>query len=584
MKYRVVRFFSCLLLLAVSSVALAQSGFSQSNNPFSSEPEFLPVEQAFTPEVRKDDEGITVSFNIEPGYYLYKHQFKVTPAEALKQPINFPASETHVDEFFGETQIFRGYLEFGVKLDATMAEQGVELQYQGCADAGLCYPPTRINLASETQPATAAATPSEQTNVSPDNGSNSGLFGLETQTLGVSLLLFFILGIGLAFTPCVFPMYPILSSVVIGDKPRTFKNALWLSFVYVQGMAITYSLLGLVVALAGMQYQAYFQHPVVLIVLSIAFGLFALSMLGLFTLQLPSSLQSKLQAISGQQKGGRVGGVFTIGVISGLVASPCTTAPLTGALLYIAQSGDVVSGAAILYALSLGMGVPLIIFGVSGGKLLPKVGAWMDMIKHAFGWLLLAVVVVLLERLLSTEQTFWLWLTYFASLAVFMGQHLKTLGHTTAKIILFVLLVAGIVFGSQWQYDKRERAQQAHALFTQVATLAELEDKVATAAQQQQWVMVDLYADWCVACKEFEQYTFADERVRAELESMLLLQADVTANNGSDQQLLSEYRVLGLPTVMFFSPDGEEVTDWRITGFKDADAFISHVKRMKSAQ
>lgn len=581
MKYWLVIGLSCALLILSSPLTAAQSGFSQANNPFSSEPEFLPVEQAFSPEVRETEQGLLVSFNIEPGYYLYKHQFKVMPTSALTQPLNFPASETHVDEFFGETQIFRDYLEFNVSLDRPHTEQPIQLQYQGCADAGLCYPPTRINLASAAPTATNA-TP--QSNANDNNASNTTLFGLETQSLGISLVLFFILGIGLAFTPCVFPMYPILSGVVIGDKPRTFKNALWLSFVYVQGMAITYSLLGLVVALAGMQYQAYFQHPAVLIILSVAFGLFALSMLGLFTLQLPSSLQSKLQAFSGQQQGGRVGGVFTIGVISGLVASPCTTAPLSGALLYIAQSGDVISGAAILYALSLGMGVPLIIFGVSGGKLLPKAGAWMDMVKHGFGWLLLAVVVVLIERLLSTEQTFWLWLTYFASLAVFMGQHLRTLKHPIAKGVLFLLLVGGLVAGTQWQYDKRERAQQAHALFTQVTTLADIEAQVALASEQNQWVMLDLYADWCVACKEFEQYTFADEDVRQTLQSVRLLQADVTANNAVDQKLLTEYRVLGLPTVIFFSPDGEEMTEWRITGFKDADAFINHLNQMKASR
>ena len=579
MKQSVVSLISVLLLLTISNLTLAQSNFAQANNPFNSEAEFLPVEQAFSPEVR-GEQTLTVSFNIQPGYYLYKHQFNVSPADALAQPINFPASEAHVDEFFGETQIFRDYLEFDVQLNPDYQGQPVQIQYQGCADAGLCYPPTwiELNAGNGQQSANSASAPATMTSPS------TGLLGLEQQTMLVSLALFFALGIGLAFTPCVFPMYPILSSVVIGDKPRTFKNALWLSFIYVQGMAITYSLLGLVVALAGMQYQAYFQHPAVLIVLSVAFALFALSMLGLYTLQLPASWQNKLQTISGQQKGGSITGVFIIGMISGLVASPCTTAPLSGALLYIAQSGDIAAGAAILYALSLGMGVPLIIFGVSGGKLLPKAGAWMQVIKHGFGWLLLAVVVVLVERLLATQQAFWLWISYFAAMAVFMGQHLLTLSRWLARGLLFIVLVGSIVAGTYWQIDKLERAEQAHQLFTQVETLAQIDQQVAAASQAGQWVMVDLYADWCVACKEFEQYTFAEATVQAELATMQLLQADVTANDAIDQAVLEQYQVLGLPTVLFFNPQGEEMTQWRVTGFKDAEAFVQHLQAMKATQ
>lgn len=573
---------SSVILFAVtllfSACSIAQSPFTQANNPFSSEPEFLPVDQAFAPEVDAG-EPVTVRFTIQPGYYLYKHQFKVTPSDALAQPINFPPSKPHVDEFFGETQVFRNFLQFDVDLKDNVDATQVTLQYQGCADAGLCYPPTSIPLFEKSP---AAKTPLS-TQVTSDVSNTGSLFGLQQRSLVVSLALFFILGIGLAFTPCVFPMYPILSSIVIGDKPRTFKNALWLSFIYVQGMAITYSLLGLLVALAGMQYQAYFQHPAVLIVLSVAFGFFALSMLGVFNLQLPSSWQTKLQALSGQQQGGNVTGVFIIGVISGLVASPCTTAPLSGALLYIAQSGNVISGATILYALSLGMGVPLIIFGVSGGKLLPKAGPWMNLVKHAFGWLLLAVVVVLLERLLSTQHALWLWISYFAALAVFMGQHLKTLRHIAARIVLYLVLVASVVAGSYWQFDKLERAEQVHGMFTTVTTLADVEQQVQKASERQQWVMLDLYADWCVACKEFEQYTFSDPEVRAALKGMTLLQADVTASNATNQQLLNQFQVLGLPTVLFFNPQGNEVTQWRITGFKDAEQFLRHINAMKAA-
>ncbi|MGM0526306.1 MAG: protein-disulfide reductase DsbD [Pseudomonadota bacterium] len=565
MKKTAVSFFA----LAIIFFTQLSVSYAQSTNPFSNEPEFLPVEQAFEPEVSQQ-QPLLVSFNIKPGYYLYKQQFKVEPAEALEQPINFPPSESHVDEFFGESQVFRDYLEFSIAIKPEYQDQSITLRYQGCADAGLCYPPTTIQL----QDAKSTAATQEE--------ADPGLFELDKQPLSWSLVVFFVLGIGLAFTPCVFPMYPILSSVVIGDRPRTFKNAFWLSFVYVQGMAITYSLLGLVVALAGMQYQAYFQHPAVLIVLSIAFAAFALSMLGVYSIQLPATWQTKLQTLSGRQKGGNTIGVFLIGVISGLVASPCTTAPLSGALLYIAQSGDVTSGAAILYALSLGMGVPLIIFGVSGGKLLPKAGAWMDIIKHGFGWLLLAVVVVLLERLLSTQQSFVLWLVYFVALAAFMGQHLLTLKKPVARVLLLIILVGGSSSGIYWQVNKLNNAQQVHSLFTQVNNLSDIEQQLQQARANDQWVMLDLYADWCVACKEFEQYTFADKQVREQLASFKLLQADVTANNSVDQEILSKFQVLGLPTVLFFSPNGEQQTNWRITGFKDAEAFLQHIEQMKA--
>lgn len=573
-----------LLLISWMLSATSFATFAQTTNPFSNDDEFLPVAEAFNPEIKQRNGQWFASFTIEPGYYLYQHQFAIYPADAQPQAFSFPPAEPHHDEFFGETQIYRQYVELQLPIDSDYPASEIELQYQGCADAGLCYPPTRIKLtqASPSRSSEPAVGQAALSDVAPDSEADS--WQLAEQSLLVSLGVFFLLGIGLAFTPCVFPMYPILSSVVIGDKPKTLKNTLWLSFIYVQGMAITYSLLGLVVALAGMQYQAYFQHPAVLIVLSVAFAAFALSMLGAYTLQLPARWQSKLQTLSGQQQGGNTLGVFVIGVISGLVASPCTTAPLSGALLYIAQSGDVISGAAILYALSLGMGVPLIIFAVSGGKLLPKAGAWMNLVKHAFGWLLLAVVVFLLERLLSTSQAMWLWILYFVALATHMAHHLGLLRSRLAQILLYLVLVAGTVTGIHWQLQKQQLAEQAHALFEPVTNLEQIQAKVAAATQQQQWVMIDLYADWCVACKEFEQYTFSDAKVQAALADMTRLQADVTATNRTNQAILDHYQVLGLPTVLFINPEGQEVTAWRVTGFKDADSFRQHVKQMKSAQ
>ncbi|HAR55666.1 MAG TPA: protein-disulfide reductase DsbD [Idiomarina baltica] len=558
---------STILFALISWNLLTANAVAQSSNIFDQQPEFLTVDQAFNVQVLSE-KPLTIGIEIQPGYYLYQHAFKLTPASALTRPIDYPPAESHVDEFFGESQVYRNYVELTYSLNAGVNE--VTFHYQGCADAGLCYPPeTRtIGVQSDTnEPIKAASNPTE----------NNQVEQVDLATLG----LFFLLGIGLAFTPCVFPMYPIISATVVGDKPKTLKNLVFLAFIYVQGMAITYSLLGLIVASMGMQFQAYFQHPAIIATLAIAFAIFAMSMLDIINLQLPSGWQSRLDQISRNQSGGRIAGVFSIGVISGLVASPCTTAPLSGALLFVAQTGEWLSGAILLYALSLGMGLPLIVFAASGGRLLPKAGAWMNIIKHLLGWLLLAAVVFLLERLFNDTVSFFLWLTYFVGLAVYMGRHINDLKHPLSRTLLYLLVTATAVAGSYWQVDKYYSVKQTHGFFTQVETRAALEQQLNNARQSQQWVMVDLYADWCVACKEFEQYTFSRRSVQSALSEFKKLQIDVTANTAEHKQLLSDYQVLGLPTLLFFSPNGEELKQWRVTGFLDEDAFNEHLQKMK---
>lgn len=567
------RFITCLtaLTLVFALVAPAQSVQS---NPFKQDNQFLSVDQAFDFDSEVNGKKVTVSWVVAPEYYLYQHRFKVVPENALNAALELPQGESHNDEFFGESVVYRDYVEWSFTLDPDFSGNTITIQYQGCADAGLCYPPTEKQISLTTN-GSEAETEAANTVTNTD----SGLFGIGEQHLIITLLLFFALGIGLAFTPCVFPMYPILSGVVLGNRERNWKNTLWLSFIYVQGMAITYSLLGLVVASAGMQYQAYFQHPVVLIVLAALFALFALSMFGAYTLQLPVSWQSKLQSLSGQQSGGNVVGVFIIGAISGLVASPCTTAPLSGALLFIAQSGDIVSGAAILYALSLGMGVPLILFGLSGGKLLPKAGAWMNVVKQFFGWLLLAVTLFLVERLIPTAISMWLWIFYFilaaVSLAVAINQSLRT----TTKVITIVLLAVAATAGTYWQVNKAQLEQKSHGLFTVVSNVNDIQQQ---AAESDRWVMLDLYADWCVACKEFEQYTFSDEQVQTQFQEFKLIQADVTRNNAQDVEILSRYKVLGLPTILFFDPKGKERPEYRVTGYMNAEDFKKHLEKIVS--
>lgn len=566
------RFITCLAALTMV-FAVVTPAHSVQSNPFQQDNQFLSVDQAFDFDSEVNGNKVTVSWVVAPEYYLYQHRFKVIPENALAADPQLPQGESHSDEFFGESIVYRDYVEWSFTLNPEFSGNTITVQYQGCADAGLCYPPTekQLKLSSTSETGSGSTT-------APPN-TDSSLFGIGEQHLIITLLLFFALGIGLAFTPCVFPMYPILSGVVLGNRERNWKNTLWLSFIYVQGMAITYSLLGLVVASAGMQYQAYFQHPVVLIVLAALFALFALSMFGAYTLQLPISWQSKLQSLSGQQSGGNVVGVFIIGAISGLVASPCTTAPLSGALLFIAQSGDMVRGAAILYALSLGMGVPLILFGLSGGKLLPKAGAWMNVVKQFFGWLLLAVTLFLIERLIPTSISMWLWIFYFilaaVSLAVSISQPLRT----TTKVITIVLLAAAATTGSYWQVNKAQLEQKSHGLFTVVSNVSDIQQQIA---ESDRWVMLDLYADWCVACKEFEQYTFSDEQVQAQFQEFKLIQADVTRNNAQDVEILSRYKVLGLPTILFFDPEGNERSEYRVTGYMNAEDFEKHLEKIVS--
>ena len=420
---------------------------------------------------------------------------------------------------------------------------------------------------------------------------------LKQESLLLTLIAFFVGGLLLSFTPCVFPMYPILTGIIVGQSkngtPLTTKKAFTLSFVYVQGMAVTYTLLGIVVALAGAKFQAVFQHPIVLISLSVLFIFLALSMFGLFNLALPASWQNKLNAMSNQQKGGSYAGVLMMGVISGLVASPCTTAPLTGALLYISQTGDVVLGASALYALSLGMGLPLLVLGSSGGKLLPKAGAWMNIIKNIFGLLLLAVPIFLLERFIPEVASQALWaLLILASASYFYvanqnhaaiqkSQQEKGFWFGLRSLVIFLMLFFGANMTYQLVFPNSSTIANSaqHPSFKQVTSLTQLQTEVKKANEQGKTVMVDLYADWCIACKEFEKYTFVDSQVQQALSNTVWLQIDMTDFDSPDNaELVQHYTILGLPSILFFDLQGNELTKLRTTGFVGANEFSAHIQ------
>lgn len=584
-----------------SSINAQESIFDTSSSSlFSNDDEFLKVDEAFTFNFDQQNDKLKISFVIAEGYYLYRHQFKFTTDNAKIIPVILPVGDDHEDEFFGIQKIYTGQLNFTIDIiEANISEinnpASITVRYQGCAEKGLCYPPTKkkIELNQITSLNGENQNTSSQISVPASSEQNQLADMLKQDSLLLTLFAFFVGGLLLSFTPCVFPMYPILTGIIVGQgETLTAKKAFTLSFFYVQGMAITYTILGIVVALAGAQFQAIFQHPAVLIGLSILFIFLALSMFGMFNLALPSSWQNRLNNMSNNQKGGSISGVVIMGVISGLVASPCTTAPLTGALLYISQTGDVLLGASALYALSLGMGLPLLILGSSGGKILPKAGAWMNIIKNIFGFLLLAVPVFLLERIIPAIATQALWaLLVLVSATYFYvaNQNTQTgFWFGARSLLIFLALFIGanqaykIVFPAQVivQSNSQNAATQEHK-FIKVRDLTELINAVQKANAQGKSVMVDLYADWCIACKEFEHYTFNTPVVQHALKNSVLLQIDLTDTGSlSSIELMEKYKVFGLPSILFFDTQGNELSNNRVTGFMEADEFAAHINNI----
>ncbi|NEG93778.1 protein-disulfide reductase DsbD [Leclercia adecarboxylata] len=562
------RFLTLILLLCSTSVFAGLFDAPGRSN-------FTPADQAFVFDFQQNQHDLNLNWQVKEGYYLYRKQISITPAQAQVGPLQLPAGVAHEDEFYGKSEIYRGQLS--VPVAVAQADKGATLTvtYQGCADAGLCYPPeTKVIPLSEVkaaaQPAVAPPPAEERTGAKDESGTE----------LPFSALWALLIGIGIAFTPCVLPMYPLISGIVLGGKQRlSTGRALLLAFIYVQGMALTYTALGLVVAAAGLQFQAALQHPWVLIGLSAVFILLALSMFGLFSLQLPSSLQTRLMLMSNRQQGGSVGGVFAMGAIAGLICSPCTTAPLSAILLYIAQSGNMWLGGGTLYLYALGMGLPLILVTVFGNRLLPKSGPWMETVKTAFGFVILALPVFLLERVVGDVWGLRLWA--ILGVAFFSWAFISSLNARTPwiRLVQILLLAAALVSVrplQDWAFGAPTAQSQAHLNFTPVDNIDALHRALAQAEGKP--VMLDLYADWCIACKEFEKYTFSDPQVQNALKETVLLQANVTANSPQDKALLKELNVLGLPTILFFNAQGEEQPAQRVTGFMDAAAFSAHLR------
>ena len=605
-----IKSFLFSLLLSLSFISQAQG--TNALAALQQGSQFLPVEQAFVMDFRQQENKLQVSFTIADGYYLYKDKFKFAGVDTAFSHPQYPKGVMITDEYFGESEVYFHQVVLDIPLSQIGKDALLKLRYQGCAEAGLCYPVQTLEIpliapegSASANSATASTADAAAALGITDNSSSAGsattatapvseqlqlLDKLQSDSTLKTLFLFFLLGLGLAFTPCVFPMYPILTSIIVGQGQQlSGKRAFSLSMAYVQGMAVSYSLLGLLVASLGLQFQTYFQHPVVLVAISILFVALALAMFGVFNLSLPEKWQNKVTSLSNKQQGGSIKGAALMGLLSGLVASPCTTAPLTAALLYVAQSGDLALGALTLYILSMGMGLPLLILGSTGGKFLPKAGAWMDVVKASFGFLLLAVPVWLLSRFLPAYVVVIAATLVLLMLAVYLHRLSQQLSKGTTGQSISWMLALVIVLGTTganlwyWLPDTAvtqvtgQSAAPQNTGFKLVKTLDELQRAVKQSAEAGKPVLVDLYADWCVACKEFEHITFADAQVKNLMAQFTLIKVDVTHATDQDQQLLDHFQVLGLPTLLLFDKNGSELTQSRITGFMGPKDFSAHL-------
>lgn len=547
--------------------------------------QFVPAAQAFPFNFQQKNPVLILEWQTRPGYYLYRHTITLTPKNATLDTYTLPKGVAHHDEFFGDVEIYPEPLTLSIPLLNAKENASVTITYQGCAKTGFCYPPESVEVPLNPVSAVHASGAGSVSQNQPNNATPVLQSAPpDSKAIPFSVLGALFSGILIAFTPCVLPMYPLISALILGRKEAlSRRRILLLAFSYVQGMALTYTLLGMVVAFLGLQFQAALQHPYILIGLSLLFILLALSMFGVYSLQLPSGMQTRLTEWSNKQQGGSLTGVFVMGALAGLICSPCTTAPLSAILLYIAQSGNLVTGGITLYAYALGMGIPLIIVAVFGNQLLPRSGPWMQYFKEGFGFVILALPVFLLERIIGDEWGLRLWSLLFLSFFCWAFILSLRLQQHWGRILQIVLLGCAIISSQplqNWVFGDTPSAVHNSLPFRAVDSVATLENELESAKGKV--VMLDFYADWCVACKEFEKYTFRDAQVQRAMADMVLLQANTTENNQQYTELYRYLNILGLPTIVFFDSHGNELTDMRITGFIDGPEFTRHITLIKA--
>lgn len=616
------RHIAAALLAAFAWLCLAGAAHA------ATEDDFLPPEQAFQFAARQiDEKTIEVRFDVASGYYLYRERFAFTarPASVRLGKPDFPAGKIKFDENFGkEVETYHQAVTIRVPVEAAPADGkwSLVVTSQGCADKGLCYPPMESvfkvggsalgNLFGQRERSESPATPvnpdSTARQAAPRVDENDRIAGaLASRNLGVVAALFFGLGLLLTFTPCVLPMVPILSSIVVGEHV-TRSRALVVSLAYVLGMAVVYTAIGVAAGLLGEGLAAALQTPWVLGAFALLMVALSLSMFGLYELQLPQRWQTRLTASSNQRQGGQVVGAAAMGAISALIVGPCVTAPLAGALAYIAQTGDAVTGGGALFAMAIGMGVPLVLVGVGAGNLLPRAGRWMEATKRFFGFLLLGVAIWMVTPVVPAWAAMVAWAALLLVAAVFLGafdslgpepRGLARLGKGLGVLAALAgaILLVGLASGGRDPLQPLSHlaggriaggtagtiasADTVH--FERIRSVAELDARVAQAGAAGKPVLLDFYADWCVSCKEMERMTFVDPKVRARMSEIVLLQADVTANNADDRALLKRFGLFGPPGIILFGADGRE-RPVRVIGYQSASRFLDSLERAFGAR
>jgi thioredoxin:protein disulfide reductase len=561
----VKRLLAALLLLSAAAAAWAQLLKAD---------DLLEPEKAFRFSARAVDGGMEVHFAIADGYYLYRDKFRFSsegdPSVRLGVP-ELPRGTPHKDEFFGETETYRRQVTIRIPAQGEGRLQ-LKVVSQGCADVGVCYVPMESEASLRlVAGAFAPSSPEPRWSIFASDMDIALLF---QGNAALVLASFFGFGLLLSFTPCVLPMIPILGGIIAGEGARLNKSrALALSATYVLSMALTYALAGVAAAYVGSLLAAYLQNVWVLGGFAAVFVLLALSMFGLYELRLPDVLQQRVHAAHGRLRGGRLAPVAAMGVLSAIIVSPCVSAPLAGALLEISRSRDMVLGGSALFAMALGMGVPLMLVGLSEGALLPRAGAWMVGVKKFFGLMLLAVAVWIVSPVLPPLAGMLAWsLLAFGVAALLRRSWIAA----AFPVIVGIAILVGALAGSRdplrpLAVFATGTPHSAPLPWTRVASLADLQGHLQKPGRT---VMLDFYADWCVSCKEMESFTFSDPKVRAELERMLLLQVDVTANNEDDKALLKRFSLFGPPGIIFFDAEGREIKGLRVIGYQNAGRFL----------
>lgn len=570
------------------------------------EDELLPAEQAFRFFANvKDAHTLHVNWFIADGYYLYRDKVKFNlnnDADIQLGEYVIPRGKPYHDEAFGNVEIYHHELAFDIPLlrkDKQAHNIHLLAKFQGCAERGVCYPPMQTTVELDVPAAQQLKLAASVATKKPQSEQDQIVNSLQHDTLWLTLLSFFGFGLLLAFTPCIFPMIPILSGIIVGQGENiTSRKAFLLSFNYVFASALAYTVFGILAALFGSNLQATFQNPWVIAVFSGIFILLSLSMFGFYNLEIPKSLQIKLHNSSDKHRDGSYFGAAIMGALSSLIVGPCVAAPLAAALIYIGQTGDVVLGGSALFVLGFGMGAPLLILGASAGKILPKAGHWLNSTKAVFGVIMLAVAVWMLERILPASITMLLWAMLLIIPAIYLNA-IDPLPDTASNwrklwkglglimLVYGISLIIGLSAGNNNPLQplkglaaSSRSPEQESIDFKRIRTVAELEQKIQQASANGQWLMLDFYADWCISCKEMEAYTFTDPNIKQQLSDFVLVQADVTANNDNDKALLKRFNLIGPPGIIFYGSDQQERTASRVIGYQDVETFSTTLQNL----